>query len=740
MRKVYKIISLILINAFLLLDIVWAGNMDFSIIENTDNLSAQIQISNPDFYNYFLNGVNPDDMGSKLDEATNLARDDLFTFDKINNLLSQAEQTQGDSENAISLQVNYFAPIGAGLTWGWDKVQGFIVQNQVLLTNIGFSFAVIGLSLAVVMGIYKNYQRFIRSIQPLRMQWYSWRLGLKAGNYIDQIILRRIYASYSRKELLEDISSSVSKFKDEQKILTLDPSSKQSNDAFEERFSIVLKKLSRMGIGVFSFKSFLDNDKLVASAEKTDKSSNKKTTLQASSWATAGALFMTDMENSNDLSSHNLIAVAALALGGIVIVSSALMYKPLRMQWYIWRLDLKRGDVIDLVIKNMIAKSNNRNELINLISLEIDKLNGEEKNRLNENLAKRFDQILVDKLYKMGTKAFYYKVFFGIYSNAYRAFYYKRVLKLNNQNNFDKQFLQDVLGGKSLQWLISDCVNIAMNSDDIEPRRLAINMLNKIVKAGLLKKQALVSMYLEVADSKFLDTKVCAIFGLKDHIKDIDQTNKIKLILKLEDIINNKEKEVRKIKLALPFKRVYAYNRNHADQKEELLKSQALYIHMVMDLLSNFEENENINDIIKIVEDFKEYVDLLGNDVNSQFSEYLEPILAVLIKNRDQLADQLKPESLSTMIVNNIPGKNNKNTTDKQVKNQLKQTVDRIKIVSELLKQLKQKRNNYGIFSRSILTFFDIVAAIKNLKQEKKKDMLEQANICEKIGLIEQAI
>ncbi len=720
----FKTISVILINCFLLLDIAWAGKMDLSVNKNADTLGAPIQISESDFLNGFIKAQTSaypelsqvsfgQGYARVYDSKTNqhigfyvdaivYVRDENGEFRKDIGAFNPELQTFAKPEQYHSLTIAKIKALIGEKKQSQANRNNSKPQSTPIVESQGP-----GLRIALLAGthvFFKHFynQRFIRFIQPLRSQWYIWRLGLKTDQIIDMFIIQRINSSYNRQELLEGISYSVKYSQNKQKALKLDSAAAESNALFEKRYGDILKKLSRMGTDAFYFKPF----KIFKSGTKTGKSNNNST-LQINPLVVTGAFFISAIDKMNNSIWQNLIRLSIFAFSAVVIIYSFLILKkfvrgPIRVKWYVWRLGLKEGQVTDLVIRRMIENSNSRKDLMKEIIAEIDDSRGKEKNKLDRDFEKRSRQLLFDKLYKMGTDAFYLKVLYRIYSHTYRAIYYKRVLKLKAKKKYyDNELLDYVKRGYSKKQLIYSYLKSNLTSTLNERRKATIDMLERFVKAGLLSKQELIYMYLEVLEGSVSIATVDAIIGLKDYIDSADDKTKVEFILKLQEIVKKLEK---KIKNNTPL--FWKNNRYHHDQvelqKQELLKAQALLIHIGIDVLSDFETSTDLKYIIAAAVSLEGCFKLFGDDVYWQFSGYLNQILNTLIKTQKQLIAQVKPELLKVRISNTI--NNNNNKKNENVKASLKETAQYIKTVNELLKKLKKtKKKNATVEEKKYL-------------------------------------
>jgi hypothetical protein len=450
----------------------------------------------------------------------------------------------------------------------------------------------------------------------------------------------------------------------------------------------------------------------------------------------------------------------ALGWGGIFIVSGFLLkrlsetagfirlIKPLRVKWYVWRLGLDKQDAIDQFVLEMIKHTENRQDLIKRITTVLKHLqdiknkakNGSNPVNSEGLLDKRLRDILFGKLFKMGTDAAYFEALYLIYSEIYRAPYYKRVLKLKPRKNYyEQEFLDYVKRGFKQQTLIQDCLKPNLRSTFTERRRASIALLNKFTKAGFLTKEELINMYLEVLENGQLPAVGDAISELRDDIEAVDSKTKTKLILNLRIIIKHLEKKVKKSK-AQAKKRNNYYQSQYESLREELLKVQALLSYIVLKVLSDFQTHTDLRDIVYAAAGLEGCFNLLADDVYIEYKGYLEAILNTLIETQKQLISQVKPESLRTIIANNLKG-NNKDAENEQIKTQLKQIEQQIKTVSGLIKQLEISRkkqleikvkqvlkakNNNGLFFNTVCIIADIAARLRN-NPKQALSLLEQA-------------
>lgn len=424
---------------------------------------------------------------------------------------------------------------------------------------------------------------------------------------------------------------------------------------------------------------------LLGKEEKQKAGNNKTNKLQSHYLAGLGALLFAKIADVQSFAAQNSGVVAIAAIGVITLIASGFLINrllknkrfvrrfihPVHERWYIWRLGLDREKLIDMFIIHRIYSTDNRKELLNSINSWIRNIQNKEKNladlaQLESDaiLAKRLSEISA-KLYSMGTDAGYFKALYWIYSNVYRVYYYKRVLKLaNNKSYYNQEFFSRVRQGLNQSALINYYLKPTLRSTNPEFRRSTINILDKFVKAGLLAKAELIDIYLEVLEGPLSDVNTDAISGLINYIDGVDAQVKISLILKLQTIIQTQEK---KIKKAQPlFRRVDNYSRQYDLQKQELLKVQALLIHIVMNVLADLENQSDLQTVIATAASLKDCFDLLDDDLYVQFKGYLNQILAILIEKQDP--------------------------KNQRIKAQIKQTARQIKTVSELLKLLEQTR------------------------------------------------
>jgi hypothetical protein len=446
-----------------------------------------------------------------------------------------------------------------------------------------------------------------------------------------------------------------------------------------------------------------------------EKSKQKTSRIQTNGWATAGVFFATFYDQIHTWFIQHP-AFAVMVGTGIGLVSGGyLIYRlvkyeqfiniirPLRSGWYIWRLNLRKDNDIDQRIIEIIEKSYTRQQIIKQISLLI-KENEDKKGQKGadqervEKIDKYLRRILFGKLARMGKDSVVLGAIYRIYSIFYRAGYYKRKINLEPKKNYcQREFLDCVKRGYTLEEVVQSYLRPNLRSSLAEYRRGSKEILEKLVKAGFVKEEQLIDMYLEVLEKGRVEAVTDVIVGLRDYIDKVSDQGKTKMILKLHIVIKKLEKKVKKARSKTKKPDIY-YQDQYESRQKELLKVQALLTHTVLNVLSDFKNRDDLGQVIEAAQAAEGCFKMFGDGLWEEFRGYLRSILNKLESEQEKLKGELREEPLLVRLKKRLP-KSEKDEKNEQIKSELKSVARNIKTINNLLSRLEknQEKQNKSV-------------------------------------------
>lgn len=332
----------------------------------------------------------------------------------------------------------------------------------------------------------------------------------------------------------------------------------------------------------------------------------------------------------------------------------------------------------------------------------------------------------------------------GLFNNFLfinRFYNIHRSVRRYKDNWFEREIVDLVQEGLSPGEIVDEHLKLNLKSSLAERRSESKKMLEKFVKAGMLTKTNLISIYMHVLETGTYDAARNVVLGLNNYLHDMDKNNRIKVVKHLELNFrkhNKKLKESRVIFKSAPDKRLL-----EAAEKENIL-IQALLAHLAMRIMADIEKQDDLFAAVDAAEALELTFDELNNKILLKIEKNMQKIIKELEAEIDKIDGMLTPETIKERVLNGL--KNNKAENDplyseKQLLGRLKKAkkkADKLLVLlkKKLIKKMERNENNGNGNSSAGngLKHFNIFAS----KLFKRLPFANNSSM--EIKLIEQAI
>ena len=223
-------------------------------------------------------------------------------------------------------------------------------------------------------------------------------------------------------------------------------------------------------------------------------------------------------------------------------------------------------------------------------------------------------------------------------------------------------------------------------------------MLEKFVKAGMLTKTSLISIYMHVLETGDYDDARNVVLGLNKYMHEMDKFTRIKVVKHLE---LNSRKHSKKLKEARAmYKHATEKTLLEAAERENLL-IQALLAHLAMRIMADLEKRDDLFAAVDAAGALELTFDALSNKILLRIKKNMQKIIVGLDREIENIEMKLLPETLKERLLNgliNNKAKDDPAYLDKQLFNKLNQAR---KKADKLLLTIKKRTQQVTINTSS---------------------------------------
>ncbi len=431
---------------------------------------------------------------------------------------------------------------------------------------------------------------------------------------------------------------------------------------------------------------------LVYKTPTDSKKTSKSKGIQSNVLATIGALLLTGIDNLQNFAAQTPVWTVSIAAG---INLSYLGYRffhnekfmqmiqPIVRVFSSPKLSLNREKTADDLPIKILKKKHKTDDLIQDAKDPVDYFKIEKiKKQVHSKQKKR--KHVIDSSVKRMLKR--------VYGEIYSVHYYRKVLKLSSKPDaYQREFLSYARDGWSQDNLIYDYLKPNLRSSLDARRKFSRRMLEGFVAEGILKEEELIAMFMEGLESGFFSSQKDSAMALAEYINSVDHKEQTKVLLTLQIVLRKQADEVKKTRAKAKKGNTFELNKLKSQEKE-YSKIKILLISTGFKILSGFDKTDDLSEVVKSAAAVEDYFDEFADDLFREFSKYLNDVIGILNKQRNELLVQIKPQSLKETFINGITRKNSNGQGDENLRAQLKQVQTQIKRVTATSKALNQSR------------------------------------------------
>jgi len=741
--KCFKLISFVLIHAFLMLDFAWAG-----LIQETDCLSPNLNISNPffvDSFDYLFKKEINGSIENSLFEGT-------FTQLELTEKLGKIFKQMGIDVNKKD---DIFTDIKTAFEQGQDitqltqqkeaefkKMAGWIKKNKKELVR----------DKELLVFLENNKLPILRRAADAEIRELAIEYMIKK-----MAALKEILDSGSQQEVLELIADTLDIIED-----VIYPAYNFSTGFFvinRENLKHWIKKVffwanhdkynPHASADLFwnVIRGYVEHAKAYVSQRNLDKELEKvrenkreelgefrkeyvldhilvKRTggaLQLNAVTTISALAMVFADRINTFISIYPHSTLTIGFAAGMTALGYLFYRflksekfgriisPLYTIWYVWRLGLKGKNPADNIIIEMVRQASSRKQLIqkvrNTIAYLQDEMRKQQRTAVEQEVDKllegRLKEILFSRLERMGTDAYYWKALYRFYSRHFRARKFKIELNLNPIGHaYDRELLNLVKNGWKNEELIHNYLELNLRSALETRRKYSRKILEKFVQKGMLERSEFIQMSMNVLKNGSAEAAKDIILGLEACVDGFDKHLRTKVLIHLKVNLEKHKKRIKQIEAKAKKNNGYFIEELNIKQAEEK-RIEALLNSIAEIVLEDMAIQTDIYKKSSVALTLESVINDMDKDLLGEFKGQLINIRGKYEQEIEALTQRFKRESMAVYIINVMKGINannagaEKNKTNKALLDALKTNKREIeRVISAVEKNLN--KNNLG--------------------------------------------